>query len=181
MPASGSTHPRFRGIALFPEPGDFTAPPAPCQGPSRGPKSRFPETRITPSRSACRREKRTLRCLSRTQRVSHIDIAMSSAWSVAFPLRIAAARWPRQRLNECTTRQTLCQVVSLPRFLARAQPVVASSRWTHAQTELRFARSRTIRHPGCTCKGSAQARAYRVGSRKLPVIRSRQSSATLSW
>jgi hypothetical protein len=41
MPASGSTHPRFRGIALFPEPGDFTASPAPCQGPSRGPKSRF--------------------------------------------------------------------------------------------------------------------------------------------
>lgn len=76
----------------------------------------LPEARIFPSRSACRREKRTLTCPSGTQRVSRINTTMSSAWSVAFPLQVAAARWPRWQLNEYTTRQILCQVNPLIRF-----------------------------------------------------------------
>ena len=42
------------------------------------------------------------------------------------------------------------------RFLARTQSVTAGSRRTHAQTELRFARLRTIGHEGCTCKGDSE-------------------------
>jgi hypothetical protein len=38
-PASGSTDPHVWGIALFPEPGDFTASSGPCQG-------RFPRTEV---------------------------------------------------------------------------------------------------------------------------------------
>ena len=91
-PASGSTDPHVRGIALFPEPGDFTASPAPCQGRSPGTEVPIPEARISPARSACRRVKRTLRYLSGTQRVSHIDTTMSSAGAVASPLRVAAVR-----------------------------------------------------------------------------------------
>ena len=91
-PASGSTDPHVRGIAPFPEPGDFTASPAPCQGLPGGPKSRFQRRASLTSRSACRREKRTLTCLSGTQRLSHIDITMSSAWASAFSRWVAAAR-----------------------------------------------------------------------------------------
>lgn len=112
MPASGSTDPHVRGIALFPEPGDFTASSAPCQGPAPRTEVPLPETRISPSQSACRREKRTLACPSGTQRVSHINITMSSAQAVAFPLRVATARWSRRQPDEYITHQTLCQVNS---------------------------------------------------------------------
>jgi hypothetical protein len=139
-PASGFTDPHVRGIAPFPEPGDFTASSAPCQGPVPRTEVPLPETRIFPSRSACRREKRTLTCLSGTQRVLHIDITMSSAWSVAFPLRVAAARWPRRQLNEYTTCQTLCQVVSL-----------ASS--SHARSLLLPAPAGLTRRLNCALRG----------------------------
>ena len=140
----------------------------------------LPGTRIFPSRSACRREKRTLICVSGTQRVSHINITMSSAWSVAFRLQVAAARWPRsatQRIYH--SPNTMSSGFAGP-FLARTQSVTAGSRRTHAQTELRIARWRTIGHWGCTCKGDLEAAGYRVGSRKFPVINIRQRSATLS-
>jgi len=93
MPASGPTDPHVRGIAPFPEPEDFTASSRPCQGACSRTEVPLPKTRISSLTSAYRREKRTLTCLSGTQRLSHIDITMSSAGPVALSrVGVAVAR-----------------------------------------------------------------------------------------
>ena len=48
-PASAASDPHVRGIALFPEPEDFTVSSPPCQGRLPDPGVSAPETRTSPT------------------------------------------------------------------------------------------------------------------------------------
>lgn len=101
------------GSLCFQSPETLLHPRPPVKGALPRTEVPLPETRISPSRSTCRREKRTLTCLSGTQRLSHIDMTMSSAWAVAFPRRVATARWHRlQQLGNFSSEHVLCQVLA---------------------------------------------------------------------
>src|SRR5690606_29376802 len=117
--ATGPAHPFVWGIALFPEPEDFTVSLRPCQGPISGTEVFDPETRTSSSRSPCGHEKRMLAYLSGFQRVLHADPCRTDAWTAAFPQRVAVARWRHQQLRELSIGHRLCQAGDHP---AEASP-----------------------------------------------------------